>query len=202
MAKIIFEPSKVWELFQKERTTLGTCMREIATDQEHKVVIMLSTVGESGEERPDIIVSVDDWYYYEESCANQEDCEKTVRWIYGEYLEDEDAEAPEEEEDCFEDVMKNYHRDEYDAIEFRENELDNALYDFLEVVLEGDVFPFKKEVDTEMFLDCKEHFLEYLSYKWDERIRRPMVLKDEASDKFFYTEYPYDYLEPEDYGWD
>lgn len=192
MGKVEIDASKIWDLFQKEKATLGLRMREIATNPDKKVVIMLTTVGESGEEQPDIIVSVDDKDFYEVSCIGRDDCEETVRAIYEKYLFGKDSLSNFEEEDEY--LEEEFRESE---IETREEEIERALYNFLDVVLEGSTEAFPTEREYEYFDDCKEHFLEYINRRWGLEIRRPMYLEDENG-KADYYEFPYELLEFDD----
>ena len=179
------DPSEVWEIFQKNKASLGTRMKEIANNADNGVVIMLSTVGKSGEEQPDFIVSIWDEDFYEESCFGEKECLETVRKLYRKYILGDEDYTEENEDDIEEDIQENEIRE-------REEELDIALYDFLDTVFEGDILPFYLESDSDMFQDCKEHFLEYIARKWSD-FRRPMYLEDDEGN-VEYEEYPYVYL--------
>lgn len=194
MGTIIVSADKVWELFQQEKTKLRTTLKEIANNPEFGVVVYLTSDGENGKENPDIIVYKENDEFYEETCFGKEDCEDAIRRIYEQYLSDKIASLIEEDEQP-EDMDDEEYTDM--EIEWRETEIDNALYDFLDIVLEGDIDDSARAVKQEFFIDVKEHILEYLARKWEFDIRRPMYLEDESGEEF-YSEYPYSLLEFDD----
>ncbi len=188
MLKIEIEANKVWDLFQEKKGKLFTDLQEIATDPDINVVVYLTAVGESGEIQPDIIVCVNDDAFYEESCWDKQDCEEVVSSIYNKvtkmaHTKEEDSITEEELQDL--------------EIEAREDEIDASLYDFLSVVLDNNIDEYGKAREKDFFVDCKEHFLEFLALKWGSDIRRPMYLEDlDGTEK--YEEYPYDLIDFDD----
>lgn len=188
MLRINIEADKVWDLFQEKKSRLRTDFYEIATDPDLDIVIYLTSVGESGEFSPDIIVCVDGEVFYEDSCWDEEDCATCVSQIYEKMSKiKEKPDVTETDEEALQEM----------EIEDRENAIDAALYDFLDVALDGDIDSFPKARTEDFFEDCKEHFLEYLARKWEADIRRPMILVDPDGNES-YEEYPYDLLEFED----
>lgn len=78
-----------------------------------------------------------------------------------------------------------------DAIIEREDELDQAIMDFLATVLGEGFYDLDGDSSGEIIEDCKEHFLEYIARKFSISIYRPMYLEDEDGTDF-YTDTPYE----------
>ena len=78
-----------------------------------------------------------------------------------------------------------------DAITEREDELDQAVMDFLATVLGEGFYDLDSDSNGEIVEDCKEHFLEYIARKFSISIYRPMYLEDEDGTDF-YTDTPYE----------
>lgn len=194
MLRINVEANKIWDLFQKEKARLEKDLMEIAEDIERGVVIYLTSVGESGEERPDIIMYVYDEPMFEEPCIDAADCEEVAKTMYqwaavkpAAVVDDELEEDEEEDEE----------EAQEEEIEMREEDLDYALYDFINLTIDESMGDFDSARKKKFFQDCKEHFLEYMYRKWDVTIYRPMYLVDENGVES-YEEYPYELLDYED----
>lgn len=194
MLRINVEANKIWDLFQKEKAKLEKDFMEIAEDIERDVVIYLTSVGESGDELPDIIMCVGGEPAFEETCIDAADCEdiaKTMyRWATGKSADAMDDEPEEDEEEDEEEAQE-------EEIEMREEDLDYALYDFINLTIDESMGDFDSARKKKFFQDCKEHFLEYMYRKWDVTIYRPMYLVDENGVES-YEEYPYELLDYED----
>lgn len=188
MAQIItVEAADVWGYFQKLRPSPGI-MRQLAENPAYGVEIYLTTdATHEGQFLPKILVYLDDDLIHSEICISDADCEHTVASAYERYLSDEVL-------SLYLDSME----EEYEAmncdreIEYREADLDAAVYDFLTAVFEDSVdsvFPDMEEAD-EICADFKEHALEYLARKHELEIRRPMYMEDDDGN-ISYEEYPY-----------
>ena len=201
MKTVIVQPWDVWDVFFKNLPELRSHLKRIAENTEYGVVIYVT----EEDNLPDIQVYVDDDLLYSEACVSRDDCAKTVRKIYEDYLTSsvvdkliESYKQDEEpQEEMTDDDYEEYAHDELEGeIEEREDEIDLAISDLLETVCDSDIRTFCDNAE-EIMEDCKEHFLEYLYLKWGFEIRRPMFLEDEHGVEF-YEEFPYDCIEFED----
>lgn len=192
MMLINYEAQEIWPMFSRDKLSLLSRMRVLAENPEYGVVIYLTAEAKEGSLYPSIEVYFDDDEIYSELAVSEQDCKNTVSKIYREYLDDEklfnvameklygDAPSATGEED-----------DDREAeINDREDELTDAVYEFIHVAL--DKSP-ASSFDDEMIEDCKEHFLEYIARKWAARVYRPMVLEDDKGE--FFEEYPYEHIE-------
>ena len=147
MAQIItVEAADVWGYFQKLRPSPGI-MRQLAENPAYGVEIYLTTdATHEGQFLPKILVYLDDDLIHSEICISDADCEHTVASAYERYLSDEVL-------SLYLDSME----EEYEAmncdreIEYREADLDAAVYDFLTAVFEDSVdsvFPDMEEADA------------------------------------------------------
>lgn len=182
--RIIITPSEVWDFFQGHK---GDSLCEmIAENPEYGIEVWLSD--RDGD--PDFQVMADDDIIFEDYAYGSEDCRETCELIYGEYLTSKVVDMILDD-----DVFSDQHVEELN-IEDRETELDAAVFDFLETVLEDDPCTVITDIE-EVFNDIKDHMLEYLARKHDLSIRRPMYLEDEDGEDF-YADYPYECMVYED----
>lgn len=191
--RIIVQAEDVWKVFQAEKQQLRTKLKEIAENPGFNVVVYLTEENE----RAQIVVYIDDAEFYSEQCVSELDCKTTVRKIYEQYLTDKvlNVYFGDDEED--EKLDEEYSQYEAESdIEERELEIDVALLDFLDAVLEANIDELVDDADV-ICEDCKEHFLEYLARKWGFDIHRPMYLEDENGEEFF-EEFPYGCMEFDD----
>lgn len=136
--------------------------------------------GDSGLE---ICAEADGELIYDEEVYDEDSCLAAVNDVVDTYLSSSafDALAPYGEDD---DELNR------EMIDDRESELDDAVSDFLSIVLDGcilhDIFDICE--------DFKEHAIEYIYKKYELPIYRPMILEDEDGNEFF-EEYPYDHLD-------
>lgn len=190
MTRIILEPDEVWEYFNKNKKELFTSMHEVASNDEYGVVVYVT----EGMGLPNIVVEADGQKIYDEKCLNEKDCENTVQNVFDDYLTsgivNALASSDYTERESYSDLEMRL------EIEERESELEDATFEFINAVCDGDA-PTACYCDTEMLKDVEEHFLEYLARKWDIPIRRPMILEDENG-KDFFEEYPYEFMDFED----
>lgn len=190
-SKIDITPTEIWDFFQENKERLGTVMRPIAENPEYGVEIYLTE--DSG--LPSIIVTADDEQVYEETAVNEHDCEKTAEKIYDTYLTEKAISVLTEEVE--EDELTDLEIE--DMISERENELDCAVWEFLETVLQGAYCDdcCENENFDDMLDDLKGHFLEYMARKHDLPIYRPMILEyDDGTEEM--SEYPYEEMEFDD----
>lgn len=194
-ALIHYEPTEIWDIFQCDKEKLRTTMKEIAENPEFDVTIFLTETDRGTQMLPNIVVYMDGGQLYEEAAVNEGDCIQTVRKIYFEYLTEDriinnvikssEEHAEEEDED-----------DIQDDIDMREEELDNAVFNFMTNILDSPLECITEDAD-EIYEDFKEHALEYLARKWDLKIYRPMILEDDDGEEFL-EEYPYEVMEYDD----
>lgn len=126
---------------------------------------------------------------YDEDVISAEDCARTVQMLINIYLDADDL-----DDYVYPDEVGNKQELDSDTdfieeeIEYREMELNDAVYEMMLVVADG---VWNGEIEDEICEDLKEHILRFLA-KCGIPVRRPMYLEGENG-KFF-TEYPYDYL--------
>ena len=187
-ATINVQPRNVWALYQSEQVALRTKLKLIASNEEFGVEIYLTNT----DERPNIVVCMDDVEVFSEFADNEEDLAELASDVYDEYLT---SSVMNHLDDCY-DEPGSYADDEQFDIDMRENELDCLVYDFITGVLGYELSDYGPE-STDIMDDCKEHFLEYMARKWEIPICRPMYLEDEQGETFF-EEYPYECMEYDD----
>ena len=214
MEHIYVEPEKVWAKFAKEKATLITKEVLLAEDTDYGSSVYLTSEGG----RPCLIAYIDDIEVYSEECISEQDVTTTARRMYDKYLtsrvlSDYLGEAGGDEISTFGHGTKiedtDYElegnddtRTELDQsieIDDRESELDDAIYAFLDVVLDTrhlyQVFPDQRDEEA-CVDDVKDHILEYLARKWDIPVYRPMMLEDDEGE--FFERYPYEHMIFED----
>lgn len=180
---------KVWSFFQKNKNRLTEEMVAIAenTDTEYAVYLTedngypLFSVCK-GKDAPE----------YEEGAINERDCTATAKQCYTRYLFPvvvADKRALSASEDEAEDLTI---QDKQDEMYEREDELELALCDFLQVVLEEDENEDIRDTYGRAMVDeILDYFLEYLGFEQCLPIRRPMFLTDDETGSEVYAEYPY-----------
>ena len=180
-AKIDIMSSDVWGYFQDCKAELKTHMHQIAGNPDYGIEIFVTEdVG-----LPNIVVIADDVQIYEETAVSEKDCQKTVSKIYDEYLTDKILEKLSSDDED----MSEF--DVEDMIAEREDELDNAVYDFVMSVMQETYFDQSPSNFDNMLEDFKEHFLEYMARKYNLPIYRPMILVyDDGTEDV--SEYPYE----------
>lgn len=93
-----------------------------------------------------------------------------------------------------EDDSEEEYDDEQMLIDEREEEIDSAVREFVNIVSDTGCY----NLTDEAMDDLKEHFLEYMYRKWGIGIYRPMYLEDADTGEDYFTEYPYDDMVFED----
>lgn len=184
MKTTILEPSGVWEYFQENCDDLRDMMFLVAENDEYGTEIYITNDGGL----PAVIVTADGVQVFEEAIVSERDCEKTVGKAYDTYLTEAAVQA------LLEDMYLE--DDEELSINEREEELNDAIYDFLIVVLDG--FLDENSCDYDKLCeDLKDHFCEYIARKHELPVRRPMYLEYEDG-RTEYEEYPYEHMDFED----
>lgn len=186
MVNILVQPENVWAYFEKVLKPDG--MDLIAECGEYGTSVYISELNN----RPLITVLSDDYPVYEEEVTDEKDCFGIVSQIYDDFLTSNAVEIIDEimQDDGGFMPTPDYEKMDFDLeIEVREEELDEAVIEFLSVTC--DFIDINTNEVKEMIKDVKEHFLEYLYKKHGLEPRRPMWLVDEKGEEFF-EEYPYD----------
>ena len=167
MKTIFVEPEDVWDYVEDHTEDLETAMHIIASDESDGIIIYITV---DDDDNPFISVTQDSEEIYTEYCVNDKDCERTVRKVYNDFLDDNNV-----VEETFEEKMED-----------REFDLDSAVINFLCEVDENAGHNFNNEEIEEI----KDHFLEFLARNYDIEIYRPMVLVTATGEEFT-SEYPY-----------
>lgn len=178
MRDIILEPSEVWGYFQRNAGKLQSSYHLIASNDEYGAEIYISadSYGEA-----QIIAELDGDRMETTVVSNAEECEKVCRSVYDDYLTPSAVSTATQAED----EIDRANEEEF-LIEAREQELDDAVYNFLMDVLDE----YQDDMD-ELVETAKEHFLEFMARKMKLPVYRPMHLVDEDGEEFF-SEYPYE----------
>lgn len=190
-SSVTIEAKDVWAYFNRHKTELIKMMHQIARNEDCEVDIFITE--KSG--TPCVVVTHADYELYQERCLNPDDCYRTIQRVYNEYLDDSVINkimqfyVDDDEEKDLEELSK---LEIEDMISERETELDEAIVDFLTIVLEGYIDEESTDLD-DICDDLKEHFLEYIARKHDLPIRRPMYIEFEDGSEEC-EEYPYSCL--------
>lgn len=187
MVSIIVEAENVWDYFQKHKLELEQKMIAIAENPDYGVIIYVSNENDL----PVFTVTADEYQYDEQYAVSANDCLKTVRTMYDQYLTENFLKC---DEGVSEDEVSLLSIE--DEIAERELELDDVVALFIGTAMDEDYTTLGSDFD-EICEDVKDHFLEYLARKHDIAVRRPMILEDEDGEEFF-EEYPYECMEFED----
>ena len=192
MKVVHYEPSELWEIFQKERESLASRMKMIAENPDFDVTLYLTIETKGGMLLPTIVVWIENKEDYRESCIGELDLRQTAQSLYDDYLSDstmakrffdeDDEELKQEEEASL----------QQDEIDYREAELYDAVSDLLYVVTGGKLEKlagFKQA--EEITDDIVNRVCEHLYTEYGISVFRPMILRDDHGEEF-YEEYPYD----------
>lgn len=186
---------EVWAFFQENKDRLAKEMVVIAENTDTKYAVYLTEEDGyplfsvcKGSAEPE----------YEEGAINEQDCTQTAAKCYRQYLfpviVSKEKAVQQYEDDLLEgEAESEQEPDCYDTIYEREDELQLALCDFLQVALqeyeEGrDIADIYGQAMIDEVLD---HVLEYLGLEQCLPIYRPMFVTDEETGEEVYTEYPY-----------
>lgn len=189
MQDIIIEAQDVWNYFRQHKDELRTSMHVIARNEEYGVEITITE--ENG--MPLFEVTADDYQCEEERASSENECLVMAERLYNEYLTERFLD---DEIQC-ESLLE-----QEDMISERETELDDAIIQLLDAVIDDDSISVLQSNGTDLDNLCddlKDHILEYLARKHEMSsfIYRPMVLEDENR-KDFFEEYPYECMLYED----
>lgn len=171
---IYYQPSDVLECFYTEVLN-ATESRILAEDKENGIVVSMYDDGGY----PKIIVMCDDLPIDEATLDDPIEAAYQMEELYKEYTEGEGA--PESK------------MTQQEAIDYREQELLDAMTDMLGVVLEMNTSQTEKFYEGEI-PGILDDFLEYLYKKRGTDLHRPMILVDDNDEEFF-EEYPYSCME-------
>lgn len=185
-SKTHVEPGKVYDYYLSQLPRLTQTMLVIAENEKTDTVVYITDDGGY----PQIVVMMEGDTVYEVTCADRFDTEETADDIYNSYLRD-DAVKPDDDDIDDDDDLKI--KEQY--IEDHESELDDAVYDFVHVALDGDIdLTVPTEDEKKVIADLKEHFLSYMATKWKLPVFRPMILEDDDGNEF-YDEFPYEIMD-------
>ena len=174
MCNIMYSPDEVWKRAVNSKIE---GLNLIAEDDSKGVEIYVGVDRSEPEKTVIIYVFVDGITECSEEVSSPEECEERLNEIYSAYLSEDDFIRDEDICD--------------DKIAEREDELDQAVMDFLATVLGEGFYDLDSDSNGEIVEDCKEHFLEYIARKFSISIYRPMYLEDEDGTDF-YTDTPYE----------
>jgi hypothetical protein len=175
---------RVWAYYKRYEGELMKSLHVIADWQECGITVYLTSF--NGE--PTFQVFADDNVEYEDSARTREECEEVADYIYDTYLTpnvfgalDHSSHAAEDDPD-------------YDLVEDRESEIDNALTEFLEVILDhGELMSNQNATDPAdpLFQEIKDHFIEFLACDIGYKMYRPTVCKGTDGEECI-VNYPYE----------
>lgn len=200
MVQTYIPADEVWSFFQKNKARLSEEMVAIAENEDTEYAVYLTEDNGyplfsvcKGRSAPE----------FEEGAINERDCTETAKRCYVRYLfpvvvtnnhvtkfsELDDADG--EDEPLSEQDMQ-------DAMYEREDELQLAMADFLQVVLQ-EGYDGTDVIDlygADMVSEVLDYILEFLGFEMCLPIYRPMFITDEETLEEIYVEYPYG--EPEE----
>ena len=191
MVNIEVPAGEVWSFFHRNIERLKTETVVIAENTETEYAVYLTE--KNG--MPYLSACKGDKpFEYSEGCVSPTDCESTAKKMYVNYLfpiQVKDESAVTDNGELEEDYPLT-RQDMEDAIYERDDELELALGDFLDVVLD-----YNSKVDPlshfgrETFFAILEDFLTILAEDYGELIYRPSIITDEETHDEVYCEYPY-----------
>lgn len=184
MQDIMIDSSELWDYCEENEDILLTAQHMIAENPDYGMSVWITC--ESGS--PEIIVESDDIEIYREEILNEKDAKRTADRIYEEYLSIKAIETVTEAEDDGTVYVDDEDEDNQVLINEREDDLDAAVMEFVNIVSDTGCYNIKDEVLD----DLKEHFLEYMHKTWGIGIYRPMYLEDVDTGEEYFTEYPYE----------
>lgn len=193
-AQIHVKPDDVWSFFNRNKARLSEEMVAIAQNEETNYIIYITEDASA----PLFSVCRDEEEMHCESVLTEINCSQVVKRLYLKYLfpisVTMDTEFPPDE--LYDDPL--IAQDMEDEIYEREDELNCAALDFLEVLLGYRDIDEISVVHGEDFVECFiEDVCKCLS-KRDIYIYRPMVLIDEETGQEYVEEFPYMCFEDED----
>ena len=184
MQDIMIDSSELWDYCEENEDTLLTTQHMIAENPDYGMSVWITC--ESGS--PEIIVVSDEVEIYREEILNEKDAKRTADRIYEEYLSIKAIETVIEAEDNGTVYIDDEDEDNQVLINEREDDLDAAVMEFVNIVSDTGCY----NIEDEVLDDLKEHFLEYMHKTWGIGIYRPMYLNDVDTGEEYFTEYPYE----------
>lgn len=191
----IYVPAdEVWYFFQKNKDRLEKEMVAIAENDDTEYAVYLTE--EHG--YPTLFVCKGDAdAEYGEGAISADDCLKTARKCYSQYLFPVSVcsqKSFQEDDDNDENETEDSAQEMQDLAYEREDELRMALCDFLQVVLLDDEenSDIESTYGSAMIDEILDHFLEYLGFEHSLPVYRPMFVADDDAGCEVYTEFPYD----------
>nr|DAZ22990.1 MAG TPA: hypothetical protein [Caudoviricetes sp.] len=198
---------EVWSFFQKNKDRLEKEMVAIAENDDTDYAVYLT---EDYGYPTFFVCKGDDEPEYEEGAISADDCLKTARKCYSQYLFPVSVcsqKSFQEDDDNDENETEDSAQEMQDLVYEREDELRMALCDFLQVVLLDDEenSDIESTYGSAMIDEILDHFLEYLGFEHSLPVYRPMFVADDDAGCEVYTEFPYDmegiYENDETGGW-
>ena len=193
MQKIDVESSEIWDYSLEHEDELSRNQHLMAENDDYGMEVWLTMANGS----PELIVECDGNEIYREDIFNEKDAKRTADRIYDDYLSIKAIETMTDSEDktvYVEDESEEEYDDEQMLIDEREEEIDAAVRDFVNIVSDTGCYNLR-DVAVDYL---KEHFLEYMHRKLGISIYRPMYLEDADTGEDYFTEYPYDDMVFED----
>lgn len=184
MQDITIDSSELWDYCEENEDELLTTQHMIAENPDYGMAVWITCISGS----PEIIVESDGIEIYREEILNEKDAKRTADRIYEEYLSIKAIETVTEAEDDGTVYVDDEDEDNQVLINEREDDLDAAVMEFVNIVSDTGCYNIKDEVLD----DLKEHFLEYMHKTWGIGIYRPMYLEDVDIGEEYFTEYPYE----------
>jgi hypothetical protein len=193
MQRIDVEASEIWDYSLEHEDELSRNQHLMAENDDYGMEVWLTMVNGS----PELIVECDGNEIYREDIFNEKDAKRTADRIYDDYLSIKAIETMTDSEDktvYIEDESEEEYDDEQMLIDEREEEIDAAVRDLVNIVSDTGCYNLTDEAVDGL----KEHFLEYMHRKFGISIYRPMYLEDADTGEDYFTEYPYDDMVFED----
>ena len=175
MQRIDVESSEIWDYSLEHEDELSKNQHLMAENDDYGMEVWLTMANGS----PELIVECDGNEIYREDIFNEKDATMTDSEDKTVYIEDE---------------SEDEYDDEQMLIDEREEEIDAAVRDLVNIVSDTGCYNLTDEAVD----DLKEHFLEYMHRKLGISIYRPMYLEDADTGEDYFTEYPYDDMVFED----
>jgi hypothetical protein len=186
-ARIITQPNEVWKKLQLNNGGMFL----IAENKEYGVEIFARSTPFID---ASIMAVVDDVLDNDEEVFDADDCAKTVQRFYDTYLTPELIEKVAAQDNTvadYDDIEDAY----AEAIDQREAELTDAVYELLCVIMDDvDVSTYFDEEEQEKLCDdLKNKVCGYLAGKYYLPVYRPAIITDESGQQR-YSDYPYSQL--------
>lgn len=191
--KIHIPANEVWSFFYKNKERCKEEMIEIAYNDETKYAVYLT------EDDGYPMLSVchgNDEPEYDEGAISKDDCTETAKRIFERYLFPvtvyNEKNVISQSNGSEYKVKADTQQEMEDEIYQREDELQLALCNFLQIVFENEDDDILNTYGEAIINEILDYFLEYLGAEHCFPIRRPTFVSDPETGAEFYTEYPYD----------